>query len=121
MVVAYYVTLETREKYGTDEYAAIAGALVNALQNTLADKQKFQSLMHSTDLSDARVEVEVAQVEAACSSTIAARCIVQAESTSKLNFDKTLFTNMIRSLLEFPVTITKRVVKEEDYGESTSQ
>jgi len=105
-VSAYYVTLETRQPFEIGEYTEAAGSLVNALQGTLGDTEKFRAITKASELIDPRVEVEVMQSEPAPSATIVARAIVQAES--ELAFDKTTFTKMLRGKLPFAVSISKR-------------
>ena len=61
---AYYLTIETRDRYDATEYVeTIAGRLANALQTTLQDTHKLAALTNCTSLSNPRIEVEVAQSE----------------------------------------------------------
>ena len=107
---AYFVTLETRDSVPNTDYARVAGTLTNALHMTLGDINKLCLVMHSVEFSDPRVEVEITQsVPAAI-----ARCVVYAESTTKLTFDKNLFSTMVCAELPFPVKISKRAVSKDE-------
>lgn len=111
---AYFVTLETRHPFDADNYTQIAGQLSNVLQSTLGDSATLQSLTHTTTLTDARVEVEIAQTEPAVLSPIVANAIVKASTADKMSFDKNMFTKMVRELLAFPVKVTKQAVAQDE-------
>ena len=111
---AYYVTVQTRDAYATAEYVSITGQLVNALQCTLGSLQELSDIMHSTKLTNASVEVEVAQSELTSTSPITARCVVRADAPGKLVFDKNLFTAKLTEAVDMPVKVTKRVVSKDE-------
>lgn len=118
-VSGYYVTLQTRDPVKTAEYAQTAGQLTNAIQATLGDPHKLREVLHCPEITDPRVEVEVAQSEPESTHCpVVARCVVQADAPKKLSFDKNLFTAMVRGQdLPFNVTITKRMVAKDEYPE----
>ena len=118
-ISGYYVTVQTRDPVDTADYAQTAGLLTNALQDILGDPHKLREILHSIEISDPRVEVEVAQSEPeSIQCPVVARCVVQAEAPKKLTFDKNLFTAMVRGQeLPFAVTITKRMVAKDEYPE----
>lgn len=111
---AYFVTLQTRDSFETTEYAEVAGKLCNALSATLGDTSKLCSIVHSTEIEEPRVEVEIMQSEPAATAPVVARCVVQAESSAKLAFDKNLFSSMVCAELPFTVKITKRAVSKDE-------
>ena len=111
---AYFVTLETKQTFGTDTYAKAAGELCNALHMTLGDISKLRSLTRTPNLADARVEVEIAQTEPEPQSRIAARAVIKASAADKMPFDKNMFSNMVRESLSFPVKITKQAVSQDE-------
>jgi len=111
---AYFVTVQTRDSFSCTEYTRICGEITNALRDTLGDASKLATVLHSTEFTNAAVEVEIMQSECAPTSPVMARCVIQADADAKLTFDKTVFTNMIRTELEVPVTISKRVVAKDE-------
>jgi hypothetical protein len=92
----------------------MSGEITNVLRDTLGDASKLGTILHSTEFTNAAVEVEVMQSACAPDAQIVARCVIQADADAKLTFDKTLFTNMVRAELTFPVTISKRLVAKEE-------
>ena len=114
VLVAYFVTLETIQVFTTEEYTQVAGQLSNALQATLGDATKIRGYVHTDELSDTRVEVEITQSEPAPSSTITARAVVQTEAPERVGFDKNLFSSAVRVELPFPVKIYKRAVSKDE-------
>lgn len=120
-VFGFYVTVETRHTVEVNDYAEVAEMLSHALFKVLGDPVKFRQLAHATTLSDARVELEISQVQQAPSSPVIARAVVQAESAESMRFDKTLFTAMLRTELPWAVTITKRAVPKDEHMRVLSQ
>jgi hypothetical protein len=112
--LAYYITVETRDSFDAQEFTAVAGQLCNALQSTLGDLTTLRSLTHTPTLSNARVEVEIAQTDSEKLSPIAARAIVKAAGGRKASFDKNLFTRLVRDVFTPPVRITKQAVATDD-------
>ena len=102
---AYYLTVETRERYTAHEYIhKIAGRLANALQFVLQDTQKLSVLTNCTSLSDPRIEVEVVQTEVPQPpdyvSKVAARAVLlTTHPPGKLAFSKNKFTHHMRNAL----------------------
>jgi hypothetical protein len=113
---AYFVTVQTRDSFSFTDYTRISGEITNVLRDTLGDTSKLGTILHSTEFTNAAVEVEVMQVshDSDLTAPIVARCVIQADADAKLTFDKTLFTNMIRTDLAFPVTISKRTVAKDE-------
>lgn len=114
VVSGYYVTVETKHKVDTSAYAATAEALTHALFKVLGDPVKFRNVAQQTTFSGARVEVEISQSVAAHESQVIARAVVQADAEDTWKFDKTLFSSMIRTELEWPVVVTKRAVPKDE-------
>lgn len=113
--LAYFVTLETRAPFETCEYAQTAGQLANALQCTLGHYETLSAVTRSTSLTNARVEVEIAQTATQSeTSQIVAHAVVKADTEDKVTFDKNLFTKIIRDKLPLPVKITKQAVNQEE-------
>jgi hypothetical protein len=110
---AYFVTLETRHPYRTEAYTQVTGELCNVLQSTLGDTTKLRSVTRTPDLTDARVEVEIAQTDPGPLSRVKAHVVVKASAPDKMAFDKNLFTKMVRDLLPYAVKITKQLLPEE--------
>ena len=115
---AYFVTLETRHPFDPDAYTIAAGELCNTLQSTLGDCAKLRTITRTPSLTDARVEVEIAQREPEPESPIVARAIVKAFTANKMPFDKNVFTKMVKDLLSFPVKITKQAIPQEELSPS---
>ena len=92
----------------------MSGEITSVLRDTLGDTSNLGTILHSTEFTNAAVEVEVMQSACAPEAQIVARCVIQADADAKLTFDKTLFTNMVRAELAFPVTISKRVVAKDE-------
>ena len=115
---AYFVTLETRHPFDADAYTYAAGELSNTLQSTLGDYANLRSITRTPSLTDARVEVEIAQREPEPESPIVARAIVKATAADKMSFDKNMFTKMVKESLSFPVKITKQAVSQEELSPS---
>ena len=111
---AYFVTVQTRDEFPGSDYAEIAGQLTNALHTTLGEPSNLCTIVHSTEITDPRVEVEIMQSKPSSTAHIMARCVVQADALTKLVFDKNLFTNMLSAELTFPVKISKRVVTKDE-------
>tara|TARA_B100000212_G_scaffold313296_1_gene266105 strand:- start:539 stop:910 length:372 start_codon:yes stop_codon:yes gene_type:complete len=118
---AYFVTLETRHPFDADTYTRAAGELSNTLQSTLGDYEKLCSITHTPNLTDARVEVEIAQREPEPESPITARAVVKALTPGKMQFDKNMFSKMVKESLSFPVKITKQAVSQEELAPSLFQ
>ena len=118
---AYFVTIETRDKYDTlAAFVEVAGQLSNALQTTLGDHPTLCAITRTDKLSRANVEVEIALSEEDCSwtpehrSKVIARAVVKASLPEKSTFDKTLFTKRVRDLLPFTVKVTKQSISQEE-------
>ena len=112
---AYYLTIETRDRYDATEYAeSIAGRLAHALQTTLQDTHKLAALTNCTSLSNPRIEVEVAQSERPQApdykSAVVARAILMTtHPPGKLYFSKNKFTHHMRNALrEIPISVKKQ-------------
>lgn len=117
---AYFITLQTRDEFTAPEYGQATGHLTNVLHATLGDPTKLRSLMHATEITDPRVEVDISQSQPSETAQITARCVVQADAPSKLSFDKSLFTSMVRAELPFPVTVSKRAVSKDEQAMADS-
>lgn len=114
---SYFVTVETRHTFPLDDYTQIAGQLVNALNATLTDPERFKSIMHVKELTDPAVEVEASRVEEESGdSAIVCRAIVKCTSDTKAQFDKALFTTLMRSETRIPFSVTKNLVKPGEEG-----
>ena len=111
---AYFVTIQTRDSCNFVDYTRMSGEITSVLRDTLGDTSNLGTILHSTEFTNAAVEVEVMQSACAPEAQIVARCVIQADADAKLTFDKTLFTNMVRAELAFPVTISKRVVAKDE-------
>ena len=107
-----------RAPFDADTYTRAAGELCNTLQSTLGDHAKLCSITRTRSLTDARVEVEIAQREPEPESPIVARAVVKAMAADKMPFDKNMFTKMVKESLSFPVKITKQAVSQEELSPS---
>ena len=114
VTTGFFITIETRKPFDRKAYTDTADTIVQALRGTLGDMQLLSEVMGSTELCDARVEVEVMPTEDTDVSTIAAHALVQVDAPEKLSFNKNAFTVMLRKELPFQVMISKRVVAQEE-------
>ena len=78
-------------------------------------------ITRTPSLTDARVEVEIAQREPEPESPITARAVVKALTPGKMQFDKNMFSKMVKESLSFPVKITKQAVSQEELAPSLFQ
>jgi hypothetical protein len=113
---AYFVTLETRDIVGPEEYTTTAAALVHAIHNSIGSIDDLCVVMHASKpvIINAQVEVEVMQSSDAHASQITARALVRVDASKKLAFDKNKFSVSIRNDLDFPISVAKRVVSKEE-------
>jgi hypothetical protein len=113
----FFITIETRKSFDLAAYADTTGSIVQALRGTLGDMERLCEVMGSTEISDARVEVEVMpteNIQGSSGSQITAHAVVQVGASEKLTFNKNAFTMMMRQELPFQVGITKRVISQEE-------
>lgn len=121
MQSAFYVTLETKDEVDRESYAQVAGQLCNTLHTTLGQIESLRKIVHTTEITNPQVEVEIGYSGSGAypepfrsPPVVVARAVLKATVPSKMTFDKNLFTKMVRSQLPFPVKITKQSISQEE-------
>ena len=115
VLTQYFVSIETRDTFPTDEYLHISGQLASKLHEILGDLELFRRVTNK-ECTNARVEVEINQNEE--EKTISAQILVQAEAPSKFPFNKTTFAAILKEALPFVVSVTKRAVTKEEMAQA---
>jgi len=103
---SYLVTVHTGTSFSPEDYAAAAGTMVNALQDTFT--AKMPSLTKRAVMETCHTEAEVAMEETG----LVGKCVIDITAEGRVPLDKSNLSRLLKAQLPWAVKIEKRNVTD---------